>query len=1025
MPKMTILSKQEIQEYDYPPRFQGADRKQFLTLPTGLQKQLASFHTPTNKVCFHLIFAYFKACGRFFTPTRFRNRDIEFVCRRMGIFSFVVDTTTYSGETFNRHRGLVLKHFNYHSFDTNRHRSILQTAASKMIVSQFRPQLIFNFMVDFLRQKRIELPPYNTLQTIIVDAIKAYDDTLRTTLQNHLSPQHKAALDRLLERTAPLNADNQAYPITLLKKFDPTDSNKSIQSNIEKLRLLQSIYQDVHPLIDLLKLNGDAIRFYGELVIHYKVYQITRRTALSKYLLLLAFMTYQLYQFEDGLTDTLLVQCKSIFNQVRREFKEKELRFYDLNKPTISNLIGDYYDTLDRDKKITELIWSENQGLTAVQLIEMLRKLFPKERDLEQLIQEVGTWKDQYEAVDKNHYYDIMESLSLTLQKKVAAIIKALHFKETTSDKNIMAAITEFKNKDGMITKSIPQAFLADKEKAVIFNADGKFRISLFKMLLFDAICQSIKAGRLNLSYSYRYKAFDEYLITESLWNENQDALLAQADFIHLKDDEKVINKLRKKLEAAYESTNQSILLGDNKYMRFRAHGKFSVTTPKVDKEEAEKLMDWFPNTKIIPLSEVLATINARTAYLNELVHLQPKYHKNRPHNALFYAGIMAYGCNVGIPTMTKVATPMSEVALENTVNAYFSLANVDKANDLIVEFTESLELPQIYKRHKDSLHTSSDGQKFGVKGNSIHAAYCYKYFKKGRGATAYNFIDERQLLWHSTVMDSFEREASYVIDGLMHNETVQSTIHSTDTHGFTEVVFALMNLLGFEFAPRIAKVYKQQLYAFAKNIEYTEKGYKILPDGYINTELIEENWDNILHLITSIKLKECTASQIFKRLNSYSRQHPVYKALKEFGKIVKTIFLLKYIDDVELRQAIRKQLNKIESANRFSDAIRFANNGDSIFSTRQEQKIAESCTRLIKNAIICWNYLYLTQQIQQAKTPKRKKQIVEAIKAGSIMAWQHIYFHGLYDFSDEKLADSFDLLASQNLNLNLDALLE
>ena len=221
-------------------------------------------------------------------------------------------------------------------------------------------------------------------------------------LQTHLSPQHKAALDRLLERTAPLSADNQvtdnqAYPITLLKKFDPTDSHKSIQSNVEKLRLLQSIYQEVHPLINLLKLNGDAIRFYGELGIHYKVYQITRRTALSKYLLLLAFVTYQLYQFEDGLTDTLLVQCKTIFNQVRREFKEKELRFYDLNKPTISNLIGDYYHILDRDKKVMDLIWSEQKGLTVTQLIDVLRKLFPKERQVEQLLQQVGAWKDQYE----------------------------------------------------------------------------------------------------------------------------------------------------------------------------------------------------------------------------------------------------------------------------------------------------------------------------------------------------------------------------------------------------------------------------------------------------------------------------------------------------------------------------------------------------------------------------------------------------------------------------------------------------
>ena len=131
--------------------------------------------------------------------------------------------------------------------------------------------------------------------------------------------------------------------------------------------------------------------------------------------------------------------------------------------------------------------------------------------------------------------------------------------------------------------------------------------------------------------------------------------------------------------------------------------------------------------------------------------------------------------------------------------------------------------------------------------------------------------------------------------------------------------------------------------------------------------------------------------------------------------------FLLEYIDDVELRQAIRKQLNKIEHSNKFSSAVRFANNGVSIFLTRQEQQLAESCTRLIKNAIVCWNYLYLTHQIQQAPTQNRKREIIEAVKAGSVMAWQHIYFHGLYDFSDEKLADSFDLLASQNYSLDLE----
>jgi TnpA family transposase len=58
--------------------------------------------------------------------------------------------------------------------------------------------------------------------------------------------------------------------------------------------------------------------------------------------------------------------------------------------------------------------------------------------------------------------------------------------------------------------------------------------------------------------------------------------------------------------------------------------------------------------------------------------------------------------------------------------------------------------------------------------------------------------------------------------------------------------------------------------------------------------------------------------------LIAYSKQHPLYRALKELGKIPKTLFILKYIDDLEFRQAIEKQLNKVEGSNKFSKAVSF-----------------------------------------------------------------------------------------------------
>ena len=111
--------------------------------------------------------------------------------------------------------------------------------------------------------------------------------------------------------------------------------------------------------------------------------------------------------------------------------------------------------------------------------------------------------------------------------------------------------------------------------------------------------------------------------------------------------------------------------------------------------------------------------------------------------------------------------------------------------------------------------------------------------------------------------------------------------------------------------------------------------GFKILPSKRINLKIILENWEEILRFIATIKLRETPASQLFRRLSSYSRQHPLYAALKEYGKIIKTLFLLKYIDDLELRQAIEKQLNKQESSNKFGKAVLHGSNREFLQGTK------------------------------------------------------------------------------------------
>ena len=213
----------------------------------------------------------------------------------------------------------------------------------------------------------------------------------------------------------------------------------------------------------------------------------------------------------------------------------------------------------------------------------------------------------------------------------------------------------------------------------------------------------------------------------------------------------------------------------------------------------------------------------------------------------------------------------------------------------------------------------------------------------------AYTFRDERDLLWYSTVFSAAERESAYVIDGLMHNEVVKSDIHSTDAFGFSELVFAVSHLLGFSYAPRFKNLPRQRLYIFRNRKGVDRSAWKIKPAGYADDEIVIQQWDEILRMIATIKLKEVTASDLFRRLNSYSKQHALYRALKAFGQIPKSLFILQVIDDPVLRQAIEKQMDRIEHVHPSRGPSQWATRGNSCRQrkkTRRSRKPASGSSR-------------------------------------------------------------------------------
>lgn len=209
------------------------------------------------------------------------------------------------------------------------------------------------------------------------------------------------------------------------------------------------------------------------------------------------------------------------------------------------------------------------------------------------------------------------------------------------------------------------------------------------------------------------------------------------------------------------------------------------------------------------------------------------------------------------------------------------------------------------------------------------------------------------------------------------------------------------MHVLGHRFTPHIKNISKKacSLSSFENPSIYDNEF--LVPESKINTKLIEEEWDHLQHIFASLLMKHTTQSLIVKKLSSYERSHKTQKALWEYDKILKSLHLLRFIDDPHLRKAIRTALNRGEGYHQLTGKIASVHGGKFRGTTEAELFVWNECARFIANAIIYYNALILSK-IYEAQEKLGNQDVLEFIKRLSPIAWRHINLSGRYEFASE-----------------------
>ena len=396
-----------------------------------------------------------------------------------------------------------------------------------------------------------------------------------------------------------------------------------------------------------------------------------------------------------------------------------------------------------------------------------------------------------------------------------------------------------------------------------------------------------------------------------------------------------------------------------------------------------------------------MSFVDAQCGFMEAFTHLLGRYVKNATENDAIAGAVIALATNKGLFKMAE-SSDMAYQTLFSAMKNFLRLETLQNANDRISNALFKLPVFKHFNIVEGIVHSSSDGQKFETQIDTINARHSPKYFGLGKGVTAYTLVANNVPV-NAKIIGANEHESHFVFDILCNNTSeIQPDRHSVDTHGTNNVNFLILHTFGYEFAPRYKDIgsKSETLCGFERLKDYEE--LLIKPSRRVKEEYIIKEWPEMQRILVSLGLKSTTQSVIVGKLSSYTRKNRTKRAMWELDGIYRSIYLLKYIDNVVLRQNVQRALNRGEAYHQLRRAIAHEHFGKFRVETESEQNLWNECARLVANAIIFYNAYLLNRLIDQMAGEK-KFDLVELIKKVSPIAWRHVNLGGRFNLISQK----------------------
>ncbi|WP_260691867.1 transposase [Rhizobium leguminosarum] len=283
-----------------------------------------------------------------------------------------------------------------------------------------------------------------------------------------------------------------------------------------------------------------------------------------------------------------------------------------------------------------------------------------------------------------------------------------------------------------------------------------------------------------------------------------------------------------------------------------------------------------------------------------------------------------------------------------------------------LASMTDAIHAEPLSVWFGEGWRASADGQAYYLGGPGEAGGAINGHYGRDPIVKIYTTITDRYAPLHQKVIAGTAGEAIHALDGILgHESNVDIGALHVDGGGVSDIVFAIAALLGRSFEPRIPRLSDRKLYAFEPKTRYG----RLAPlfGHRLDAHLILGHADEIGKVIRALADKVVTPSLILKKLSAYRQQNSLAAALREIGRIERTLFTLRWFEDPALRQLVTAELNKGEARNTLARAVAFHRLGRFRDRSHENQASRAAALNLVTAAIVLFNCRYLGR-ITEAK---------------------------------------------------------